>query len=125
MWRVQTSMRYRADRSVPLLVTTSIIAPLLRPYSGMKFVAMTRNSSVASGLRAANPLGMPGTEVSLLSEPSSRKLLSRSRAPFTEKPPRLVLRLRRPRRKQDQGVRIARNQRQLLRVFLRSRRSGC
>src|SRR2546430_1455973 len=63
---------------------------MLRPNSGIKLFEITRNSWVASGFKRTMPPGIPGTVVSLLSSPSKRKLLSRSRAPFTEKPPSVL-----------------------------------
>ena len=52
---------------------------------------MTRNSSVESGSAPSAVTRPPGTEVSLLSTPSSRKLLLRSRDPFTVMPPNRLL----------------------------------
>ena len=46
---------------------------------------------VESGVALSTPPKPPGTEVSLLSTPSSRKLLLRSREPFTETPPSPLL----------------------------------
>jgi len=65
---------------------TSMMAPLLRPNSGAKLLVSTRNSSVESGFCVVTPPSGPGTSASLLSVPSSMKLLLRSRAPLTETP---------------------------------------
>ena len=59
---------------------------------GVKLFVMTRNSCVDSG-SALSPCRrvLPGTDVSLLSTPSRRKLLLRSRAPFTVMPPNALV----------------------------------
>jgi len=63
---------------------------VLRPNSASKLLVMTRNSCAESGLAEEMPDWPPGTEVSLLSDPSSMKLLLRSRWPLTENPPMLL-----------------------------------
>ena len=91
-----------------------MIAPVLRPYSALKLSVMTRNSSVDSGLALSTPPEAPGTEVSLLSTPSSRKLLFRSRAPLTLTPPRALSVCDVPGDSKHQLIRVARDQRQAL-----------
>jgi hypothetical protein len=66
-------------------LTMSMTAPVLRPNSGRKLLVMTRNSWTESGFRAVKPgwgSVKPGISASLLSVPSSRKLLLRSREPI-------------------------------------------
>ena len=88
--------------------------PVFRPYSALKLLVMTRNSAWHLDRRIGRPLKpeYPATDVSLLSTPSSRKLLLRSREPFTGIPPKPVG-LRSSWRQQNQILWIPRDQRQV------------
>src|SRR5262249_23075798 len=79
-WYLQISVPLRLF--VPDLVTTLRTAPEARPNSELKFEVCTDTSSTASAM--LNGCAIPVKVISLLSVPSSRKLLPRTRWPFTE-----------------------------------------
>ena len=79
--------RREPGRARQLVETIRAVDEALSRKSALKESVITRNSWVESGLAFSTPPSEPGTEVSLLSTPSSRKLLLRERPPFTETPP--------------------------------------
>ena len=88
-----------------------MIAPLLRPYSGAKLLVRTRNSSVESGFCAVTPPRLPGTSASLLSVPSSKKVVV-TLATAVDGDAAHAVRLRDAGTQQDELIGIAENQRQ-------------
>src|SRR5579871_5546890 len=70
---------------VPLFKATLTVTPALRPYSALILLVWTLNSTMASGAGCATWLEKPWLLIAyeLLSTPSSIKLLTDDRRPFT------------------------------------------